>query len=109
MLLKARTNSFNNMKIQDNHTNAQNEPTTISTGGDSEFCKWGKELERLAQAGVNKEIANHIAAGRSIFYSRQGVLIMELADGRCFEYRHLEDGTREIIRELPEWTKTLLL
>jgi hypothetical protein len=27
---------------------------------------------------------------------------MELADGRCFEYRHLEDGTRETIREVPQ-------
>ena len=27
---------------------------------------------------------------------------MELADGRCFEYQRLKDGTREIIREVPQ-------
>jgi hypothetical protein len=26
---------------------------------------------------------------------------MELADGRCFEYRLLEDGRQENIREVP--------
>jgi hypothetical protein len=69
---------------------------------ESEFSKWGKELEQLAQAGVKKEIAFHKAHGRPIFYSRDGVPIMELADGHCFEYRRLEDGTREIIREVPQ-------
>ncbi len=68
----------------------------------SEFAQWTTELEQLAQAGVKEEIAQHKAAERPIFYSRQGVLIMELADGRCFEYRHLEDGTRKIIREVPQ-------
>lgn len=66
----------------------------------TDFSMWGEELERLAQAGVKKEIAQHKALGRSIFYSRNGVLIMELADGRCFEYQRLEDGTREIVREV---------
>lgn len=67
----------------------------------SKFAQWTKELEQLAQAGVTEEIAQHKVAGRPIFYSIKSVPIMELADGRCFEYRHLEDGTREIIREVP--------
>lgn len=66
----------------------------------SEFAQWTTQLEQLAQAGIKEEIAQHQAANRPIFYSRKGILIMELADGRCFEYRHLEDGTREIIREV---------
>ena len=66
----------------------------------SESSQWTKELEQLAQAGLKQEIASHKAHGRPIFYSRDGVLVMELADGRCFEYRHLKDGTREIIREV---------
>lgn len=65
-----------------------------------EFLQWTKKLEQLSQAGVSEEIATHKAAGHPIFYSRQGVPIMELADGRCFEYRHLEDGTRSIIRSV---------
>lgn len=68
---------------------------------DHEFLQWTKKLEQLSQAGVSEEIGQHKAAGRPIFYSRQGVPIMELADGRCFEYQHLEDGTREIIRSVP--------
>ncbi len=66
----------------------------------SEFSQWGKEMERLAQIGVKKEIEQHKAAGQPIFYSRQGVLIMELSDGRCFEYRCRENGTLEILREV---------
>jgi hypothetical protein len=84
----------------------QPELTAVSVEPDSdhesEFSKWGKELEQLAQAGVKKETALHKAHGRPIFYSRDGVPIMELADGCCFEYRRLEDGTREIIREVPQ-------
>lgn len=66
----------------------------------SEFTHLSKELERLAQVGVQREIAEHKASGHSIFYSRNGIPIMEQPDGRCFEYRRLEDGTREIIREV---------
>ncbi|MBD2309961.1 MmgE/PrpD family protein [Chroococcidiopsis sp. FACHB-1243] len=65
----------------------------------SEFSEWGKKLERLAQAGVQKEIAEHKASGRSIFYERNGMTIMELADGRCFEYR-LQDGKVQIVSEV---------
>lgn len=71
------------------------------TGMESEFSQWAKELERLAQEGVKKEIAKHKAVGHPIFYTRIGVPIMELPDGRCFEYRVLEDGTRKIVREVP--------
>ncbi|TBR57990.1 hypothetical protein B4U84_18735 [Westiellopsis prolifica IICB1] len=39
-----------------------------------------------AQEGVKKEISKHKVAGRPIFYSRASVAIMELSDGRCFEY-----------------------
>jgi hypothetical protein len=66
----------------------------------SEFTHFSKELERLAQVGVQREIAKHKAKGHSIFYSRNGIPIMEQPNGRCFEYRHLENGTREIIREV---------
>ena len=69
----------------------------LSCDTKSEFFQWAKELEQLAQAGLKKEIATHQANGRPLFYSRDGVLIMELADGRCFEYRRREDRTREII------------
>jgi hypothetical protein len=65
-----------------------------------EFTHLNKKLERLAQVGVQREIASQKAKGHSIFYSRNGVPIMEQPDGRCFEYKRLKDGTREIIREV---------
>jgi hypothetical protein len=74
--------------------------TESNNGKQSEFCVWGKELERLAQEGVKKEITKHKVAGHPIFYSLKGVPIMELSDGRCFEYHLRKDGTREIIREV---------
>jgi hypothetical protein len=57
-------------------------------------------IRATSSTGVKEENAQHRAANRPIFL--QGLLIMELADGRCFEYRHLEDGTRETIREVPQ-------
>ena len=66
----------------------------------SEFTHLSKELERLAQLGVQREIAEHKAKGHPIFYSRNGIPIMEQPDGSCFEYRRLKDGTREILREV---------
>ncbi|WP_026735881.1 hypothetical protein [Fischerella sp. PCC 9605] len=74
--------------------------TESDNGKQSEFSRWGKELSRLAQEGVKKEISKHKVAGRPIFYSLKGVPIMELSDGRCFEYQLRSDGTREIIREV---------
>jgi len=67
---------------------------------ETEFSKWTTQLERLAQEGVKKEIALHKAQGNAIFYSRGGTLIMELADGRCFEYMR-KNGKRKIIRSVP--------
>jgi hypothetical protein len=72
----------------------------LDTQTESEFSQWGKKLERLAQEGVKKEIAAHKASGRSIFYSREGVSIVEHPDGRCFEYRVLKDRTEKIVREV---------
>jgi hypothetical protein len=74
--------------------------TESENGKQSEFSRWGKELEQLAQEGVKKEITKHKVVGRPIFYSLKGVPVMELSDGRCFEYRLRSDGTQEIIREV---------
>lgn len=79
-------------------TEANQPPTEVNR----EFTQWTTELEQLAQVGVKEEIAQHKAANRPIFYSRQGLPIMELTDGRCFEYRYLEDGTQKLIREVPQ-------
>lgn len=80
--------------------------TNKNVSSQSEFSYLTKELERLAQVGVQIEIAEHKAKGHSIFYSRNGIPIMEQPDGRCFEYRRLEDETREIIQEVePRFTK----
>jgi hypothetical protein len=50
---------------------------------------------------LKKEIATHKANGHPIFYSCEGISIMELPDGRRFEYKLDERGTEQIIRPLP--------
>ena len=89
------------METKANPTTTENQTDTTTINGTTEFSGWVKETARLAQEEVKKEIAFHKAAGNPIFYSRNSILVMELADGRCYEYRRQEDGTREIIRELP--------
>ncbi|QLE59658.1 MmgE/PrpD family protein [Nostoc sp. TCL26-01] len=76
------------------------ENTESNNSKQSKFSIWGKELEPLAQEGVKKEISKHKVAGCPIFYSLKGVAIIELSDGRCFEYHLRKNGTREIIREV---------
>jgi hypothetical protein len=66
----------------------------------SKFLDWTQELELLIQKGLEAEIADHQAQGRPIFYSQSGMLIMELPDGRCFEYQDTESGKRQIIRSI---------
>ncbi len=66
---------------------------------DSEFNKWTTQLEHLAQLRVKQEIAENKADGNPIFYSKEGVPIMELPDGRCFEYQR-SNGILTIVREV---------
>jgi hypothetical protein len=72
-----------------------------STKIESEFSQLVEQLTHLAQEGLKKEIAVHKANGHPIFYSWSGISIMELPDGRRFEYKLDESGTEKIIRELP--------
>ena len=88
------------METKANPTTTENQTDTTTINGTTEFSGWVKEMARLAQEEVKKEIAFHKAAGNPIFYSKNGILVKELADGRCFEFRLREDGTEEIIQEL---------
>ena len=88
------------METKANPTTTENQTDTTTINGTTEFSVWVKETARLAQEEVKKEIAFHKAAGNPIFYSKNGILVKELADGRCFEFRLREDGTEEIIQEL---------
>ncbi len=62
------------------------------------------ELLRLFQAGAQRAVADHLAAGHPVYYGgtgpEAGKLFMQKPDGRHFEYRMREDGTREIVREI---------
>lgn len=58
-------------------------------------------MVQVTQDGLKKEIAAHRKNGQPIFYSWKGISIMELPDGRRFEYKLDESGTEKIIRELP--------
>lgn len=60
---------------------------------------WGEWVEisiKLAQEGVQREIAEHKAMGNPIYYEENGKLVMENSQGEKFEYKHTENGT-EII------------
>jgi hypothetical protein len=71
-----------------------------STKIESEFFQLVERLTRSAQEGLKQEIAAHKAKGNPIFYSWEGIFIMELPDGRRFEYKLDESGTEQIIRPL---------
>jgi hypothetical protein len=69
---------------------------------ESKFSQWVEQLTHLVQEGLQQEIATHKANGHPIFYSGDEISIMELPDGRCFEYKLDESGTEKIIRELSQ-------
>jgi hypothetical protein len=69
---------------------------------ESKFSQWVEQLTDLAQDGLKQEIATHKANGHPIFYSWDEISIMELPDGRRFEYKLDESGTEKIIRELSQ-------
>lgn len=62
------------------------------------------ELLRRFRVRVRQEIATHLSSGQPIYYcglgDDTGKLFMRLPDGRRFEYRLANDGTRVIIRDV---------
>ena len=71
---------------------------------ESDFVQSGKKLERLAQAGVKREIAKHKAAGQPIYYEHEkspDVIVMELPDGRRIEY-HVDEEPPKLISSTQE-------
>jgi hypothetical protein len=65
----------------------------------------GDELMRRFRSGLRRELAAQLAAGYPVYSGgigqEAGMLIVHLPDGRLCEYRVREDGTHEIVRELP--------
>lgn len=57
---------------------------------------WQTEVDRQ----IDKDISELKEMGESIYYSHNGKLICEHADGRKFEYRPLADGSEETIAEI---------
>jgi hypothetical protein len=49
---------------------------------------------------IEKDIAELKEMGEAIYYSQNGKLIREHADGRKFEYRPLADGSEETLAEI---------
>ena len=72
----------------------------------ADFMADPDEMMRLFREGVQREIAEQLAAGHTVYYGGigddAGKLFMHTPDGRRFEYRMREDGTREVIREIVE-------
>jgi len=63
-------------------------------------------MERLAQEQVRKEIDNHLASGRPVYFGGTGIEVGKVferrPDGKVFEVRVLEDGSIEELREVVE-------
>ncbi len=63
------------------------------------------ELVRRFRQGIRRAVARQLAHGQSIHYGGSGDdagrLFMRTPDGRRFEYRVCDDGTHEVLRELP--------
>jgi nucleoside phosphorylase len=60
------------------------------------------ELQIAVNKQIETEIAELKAIGQPIYYSRNGKLIRENADGRKFEYRPLPNGNEEILGEVAD-------
>ena len=54
------------------------------------------------EADVNQQLEQEITKIKTIYYSTDGKLIQENADGRKFEYRPLPDGTEEILANIAD-------
>jgi len=64
-----------------------------------------EELMHRFRRGVRRAVALQLAHGHPIHYGGSGDdagrLFMRTPDGRRFEYRVCENGTHEVLRELP--------
>jgi hypothetical protein len=73
------------------------------TGIEREVSDWNKRALE-SQIAVNHQIQKDITKlkeiGEPIYYSRNGKLIRENADGHKFEYRLLADGSEELLSEI---------
>jgi predicted DNA-binding transcriptional regulator YafY len=60
-----------------------------------------QKMQAAGQSQVAKDIARLKAMGEPIYYEIGSKLVREESDGRKFEYQLQEDGTEEILGELP--------
>jgi tetratricopeptide (TPR) repeat protein len=60
------------------------------------------ELQGAVNQQVETEITELKAISQPIYYSRNGKLIRENADGQKYEYRPLPDGTEELLAEIAD-------
>jgi hypothetical protein len=58
-------------------------------------------LTRAVGAAIEQAIAQHLRAGRPVYYSQGGQLCVRLPNGDRFAYRREPDGTRRILFPLP--------
>lgn len=84
---------------------ANDETTATDPFAVSEFTRWARLAEQLAQAEVQRRIAEDLAPGCPVYYagtgSEAGKLFQHLPDGRRFEVRIAEDGSIRPVREVP--------
>jgi predicted DNA-binding transcriptional regulator YafY len=75
--------------------------TDLSVIPGEDIAVRAKKMQAAGQRQVATDIARLKAIGEPIYYEIGDKLIREESDGRKFEYRLQEDGTEEILGEIP--------
>jgi predicted DNA-binding transcriptional regulator YafY len=75
--------------------------TDLSVIPGEDIAVRAKKMQSAGQRQVATDIARLKAIGEPIYYEIGDKLIREESDGRKFEYRLQEDGTEEILGEIP--------
>jgi len=66
-----------------------------------EFLKRIKDIEEGFKKSIEQDIAEHKQHGLDIFYTENGISIMEKHDGTKYEYNMVDDEP-VIVREIKE-------
>jgi hypothetical protein len=73
----------------------------LSIISDEDIAITLKKMEAAGQIQVARDIARLKAIGEPIYYEIGEKLVREEPDGRKFEYRLREDGSEEVLDEIP--------
>lgn len=92
------------MIVAEENTMTYKEPNInidLSIIPSEDIAVMAKKMQAAGKIQVAKDIARLKAMRESIYYKIGNKLVREESDGRKFEYRLRDDGTEEILDELP--------